>query len=303
MKNNKEFELVHRLKRAEEFAGGGKMLHAIQLYQAITHDFPDDNTAWFKLVEIYEKMDKVEAALGIVTDLYEQKPDDIDIQLYAGHFYFKCQKWEESIEALKEISVDIEPIASFIKGLACFHTGFYQESADYLVKFVSVEKTSAFIGDSYLYIAKCYFELKQPHIAIPYMEKAEKLIPTNPEVYFYQAEYYNSIGMYAHASEKISTSIALGADERKIFEKAVEIYDKNGESGKLEDICKNYITNKEPSAVIYTYYGKTFLNRNRYREAEDFVKKALEIDPKNKNAKAVLDEITERRDDDLVKNV
>ncbi|MBK7868281.1 MAG: hypothetical protein IPJ75_15555 [Ignavibacteriales bacterium] len=63
MKNNKEFELVHRLKRADEFEGGGKMLHAIQLYQAITHDFPDDNTAWFKLIEIYEKWIKLKLRL------------------------------------------------------------------------------------------------------------------------------------------------------------------------------------------------------------------------------------------------
>ncbi|GAB1443345.1 hypothetical protein MASR2M39_21850 [Ignavibacteriales bacterium] len=303
MKNNKDFELVHRLKRADEFEGGGKMLHAIQLYQAITSDFPDDNTAWFKLVEIYEKMDKIEAALGIVTDLFEQKTEDVDVQLYAGHFYFKHQRWEDSIEALKDITIDIEPIAFFMKGLAYYHTGFYQESADHLVNFVNVEKSSSFIGDSYLYIAKCYFELKQPHIAIPYMEKAEKLIPTNPEVYFYQAAYYHSIGMFAHASERISTSIALGADDRQIFEKAVEIYEKNGETAKLEEICKKYIETKEPSALIYAFYGKTLLNKSRYREAEDYVSLALKLDPTNAKAKAVLDELTERRDNDLVKNV
>ena len=72
---------------------------------------------------------------------------------------------------------------------------------------------------------------------------------------------------------------------------------------KLEEICKKYIENNEPSALIYAFYGKTLLNRNRYREAEDFVTLALKLDPKNKKAKDVLDELTERRDNDLVKNV
>jgi tetratricopeptide (TPR) repeat protein len=303
MKNNKNFELVHRLKRADEFEGGGKMLHAIQLYQAIITDFPDDNTAWFKLIEIYEKMDKVDAALGIVTDLYELKASDTDVQLYAGHFYFKYQKWEDSIEVLANITIDIEPIAYFMKGLAYFHTGFFQESADHLVQFVNVEKSSSFLGESYLYIARCYFELKQPNVAIPYLDKAEKLLPTNPEVYFYQASYYLSIGMFAHASERISTSIALGAEQTIIFEKAVEIYEKNGETAKMEEICKKFIANNEPSAVIYTFYSKILLNKNRYREAEDFITLALKLDPKNQKARDVLTDLTERRDNDLVKNV
>jgi tetratricopeptide (TPR) repeat protein len=302
MKNEKDFELIHRLKRAEEFEGGGKILHAMQLYNAITFDFPDSSTAYFKLIEIYEKMDKLESSFNVISALLEMKHSDLDVKLYAGHFYFKHQKWEEAIAALDDEGLDIEPIVFFLRGHAYYQTAFFQKSADQLVNFISTEKSSAFLGDSYLHIAKCYFELKQPHVAIPYMEEAEKLMPTNPEVHFLQAVYFFSIGMFAHASEKISVALALGTDNRQVYEKAVEIFATNSEMSKVESTCTKYNNSFEPSAVILTYRAITLISKKKYNEATEYLNTALTLNPNYQKAKDVLKDLSEREENDLVKN-
>ena len=303
MKNEKQFELTHRLKRAQEFEGGGKILHAIQLYQAIIDDFPEDTTAWFRLIEIYENMEKMDSALKIMAELREHLPDELEVRLFTGHFYFKYQMWEESIAVLGGVEMEAEPIAFFILGLAYFHTGKFRESATHLTGFVNFEKNSAFLGESYLYIARCYFEMNQAHVALPYLEEAIKLAPTNPEVYFYQAAYYLSVGMNSHASTQISIAIELGTGNRLVFELAVEIYDKNREFSKLESLCKKYIEEFEPSSKIYAYLGKVLLMRNRYKEAAGYLETALKLNPDNRFANDVLKELNERRDNELVKDI
>ncbi|GAB1350740.1 hypothetical protein MASR1M107_29550 [Ignavibacteriales bacterium] len=303
MKNEKQFELTHRLKRAQEFEGGGKILHAIQLYQAIIDDFPDDTTAWFRLIEIYENMGKMDSVLGVMEELIEHLPDELEVKLFTGHFYFKYQKWEESIAVLNGVDIESEPIAFFILGLAFFHTGNFKDAATHLVSFVNFEKNSSFLGESYLYIARCYLELNQKHVALPYLEEASKLAPTNPEVYFYQAVYYFSIGMYAHASTQVSVALELGTENRQIFELAVEIYEKNGEFNRIEALCNKYIEQGEPSPKIYTYLAKVFLMKNKYRDASVYLETALKLNPNYQQAKDVLKELTERRDNDLVKDI
>lgn len=304
MKNEKNFELIHRLKRAEEFEGGGKLLHAIQMYQAITNDF-DDPAAWYKLVEIYEKMEKASSAMNLIEDMLEHFGNDEDIRLFAGHFYFKHQRWDDAIRVLEAMEdMSFETITYFIYGLSCFHVGRYDEAVSNLGMFVEVERDSAFLGDTHLYLARCHMALGKLGIALPYLEKAAQLMPTNPEVYHYLATYYFLIRMFAHAAEHIETSLSMGAEMKMTWELAAEIYETMKEMVKLEKLCRKYIDqNNEPSTVIYNSLAVTLLEKNRYKDAEGYLKASLATDPSNPGTHELLKKLNQKRNDDLVKDI
>ncbi len=305
MKNEKNFELAHRLKRAQEFEGGGKMLHAIQMYQAIIDDFFDDHTAWYKLVEIYEKMGRSDSAIKLIEEMLEHFSNDNEISLFAGHFFFKHQMWEESVSVLDRMEdMSFDTITYFIHGLSSFHLGNHEQAIKSLQHFLEMELESAFLGDTNLYLARCYITIGKLNVALPYLEMAAQLMPTNPEVYHYLALYYSIIGMHSHAAEQIETSISLGSTMRETWELAAGIYEAMKDTARVEKLCRGYIEgNNEPSVIIYNSLAMALLAKNRYKEAGSFLKASLEIDSTNERTNNFLKMLITKRDDDLVKDI
>ncbi len=305
MKSEKNFELTHRLRRAEEFEGGGKLLHAIQMYQAITDDFHDDPTAWYKLVEIYEKMGKEDSAMNLIEEMLEHFNDDEDIRLFAGHFYFKHQMWEDSIRVLENLEdMNFDTITYFIYGLSCFHTGRFEDAIQKLSLFLELEKDSAFLGDTNLYLAECYMILGKLNVALPHLERAAQLMPTNPEVYHFLAAYYFQIKMTAHAAEHIETAISLGATMTGTWELGAMIYEKMKDMSRLERLCRKYIAEEnEPSPVMFNALARAVLEKNKYSEAEGYLRSSLAIDPNDRDTIELMNMLNKKRDDDLVKDI
>ncbi|MBV6444709.1 MAG: tetratricopeptide repeat protein [Ignavibacteriales bacterium] len=303
MKNDKSFELAHRLKRAEEFNGGGKTLHAIQMYQAIINDFTDDPTAWYKLIDIYDKMGRRDSAITLLEEMNEAFTNENEVRLFTGHFYFKHQMWEDSLRTLKGFDMSFDNIALFICGIAFFNIGEYAEAAENLRKFIDNEPDSAFIGEAHLYIGRSRLALGELNLAVSYLTRGAVLMPTNPDIYQYLAVYYYKVKMYAHAAENIETALKMGADSKEAFELALEIFLAAGAEAKAEKLCRSYIAEREPSSKIYTGLAQILLKKNLYKESEGYLQTAIKLDPLNLGAQKLLKELTERRDNDLVKNL
>lgn len=283
MENKYYFE--NKLKAAADFEASGKDLHAMQIYNTLIEKFPDELDPYFNLVNLYEKMNKIDAAGSMLKELLESHSDSLDIRLFTGQFFLRCKRWNDAIDILSIISPEEEPIVSFFLGYSHFMLNEFELAKVNFLNFITVENKSELYHEALIYLAKIEIELKNFEKALEYTSKALSIYSNNWELYLVTSIAYYYLGMYAHAVNTIFQAYKLNEKDLSINEWAGKIYHKAGDYLKAEKYFLYVIEHQdETSPEIYTFLGEACLHSKKTSDALKYFELALKLDPNNKKA-------------------
>ena len=285
-----DYQYKHKIKQAHDFEAQGKFLHAVQIYNSLLQEFPDNNELYISLANLYEYMGNIEPALNLLNSCLEENSENIELRIFLGQFFLKHSKWEEAIETLSYVLPEEEPVVSFFIGYAHFMQKEFEMAKMSFLNFISFEEQTELLHEAHIYLAKIELKLKEYKSALNYAKKAEIIYSNFWELNFIYAETYFNLGMYAHAVAPVEKAIKLSAEEPSPYELAGKIYLKLGDYQKAEKYFLSYIEKIENvSSDIYTRLAEACLNAEKTKDALAYFDIAIKLDPENKTALAGKD--------------
>ncbi len=290
-------QFEHKISLARAFEAEGRPLHAIQIYQSILEEYPDEIETYIRIANLYEMTGNALPAIKLLRQFLEDKPENKDMRLFLGQLLLRNSKWEEAVEALSFILPQEEPVVSFFTGYANFMLEEYELAKISFLNFISIEKQSELVHEAYIYLAKIELKLKNYEEVLKFARKAEAMYSNFWELNKIYAETYYSLGMYAHAVQPVEKAIKLNPENPASYELAGKIYLKLGDYTKTEKNFLRYIESiEDASSDIYTKLAEACMKNNKAKDALAYYDIAIKLDPKNNaaiagknNASSIID--------------
>ncbi|MBI2418197.1 MAG: hypothetical protein HYV28_09920 [Ignavibacteriales bacterium] len=288
----RHYEFRHRLDRANKMIAEGKELHAIQLLYKLIEDFPEDEQAVIALASVYEKSGNIISAEEAVKKGLDNNPANIQLRLFAGHFYFKQLRWQDSIDALSGVVPEEEPLAAFLSAYAYYHLHDYIFAKRYFLIYIANPVSGDFKADAFYYAAKISIELGEYQEAFEYLRKAEELAGDRKAYPFLYAVIYYYLGMHTHALDAIEKSISLEEINGDVFEWAGKISLQCKRYDKAERYLRKSIEKyNHTNPAIHANLGIACLYNKKLSDAQHFFELALAQNPNESTAQLGMKKI------------
>lgn len=273
----------YQLQKAIEFEESGNYLHAIQIYQTLLDDQLYSRNSTLRLVNIYEKLNKIEPAVKVLDKYLSNSPLDYDFIKYFGHFLISHSYHQKALQILHEFDFESKPEAYFLAGIAYYGIEDFENSKiNFLQLLAYSEKTELFI-DTYLFLAKINLKLNNLEDADEVLSKIRKSKISNFEFFLIDAQIHFGKGMFFHAYELIREAEKLSKDNSEVALWAGKILLKMEEYSKAESYLLKYV-NTQPTSEAYSMLGWACLKNKKVIDAENYFSKALSIEPDNQSA-------------------
>lgn len=285
--NNPEY--VHKFEAARHFEDEGKTLHAMQLYLRLADEYPLEPDAPIALALIYDKTEKKDNAKAVIKKALDANPDNIVLRLFAGHYYFKLEEWNETIDILSRFIPEKEPIALFFTAYAYFMIDNLKLAKHYFLLYIKLKEPHDYLRDAYVYLAKIHVRFEDFETALDYVKKADAMFSGNFEIHFLYAVVYYHLEMYTHALAEIDKAHKLDRPNLQVTEWAGKIALKLADYKKAEKHLRKYVDNVDKvEADTYVELGTACMYNKKTKEAEQFFQIALKAEAKHAGALAGL---------------
>jgi tetratricopeptide (TPR) repeat protein len=284
-KEGNKYQFEYKMKMAKEFEASGRLLHAVQLYNNLIEEYPEESEAYFNLADLYEHFDQVDAGTNLLKKFLNRDSENKVVRIFLGQYLMRNEKWREANNILKYIAVEDEPVVSFFLGYSYFKLKNYECSKTNFLNFISIEEHSELVQEAYLYIAKIEVELSDYKNALVFAKKAEVLFENSWELNAIYAISYFNLAMYAHAIDPVEKAIKVNSREKSLKELAGKIYLKTGDFLKAEENFLKYIElNETVSSELYSNLGEACFKGRKPKDAIAYYEMALKLDPENQSA-------------------
>jgi tetratricopeptide (TPR) repeat protein len=285
--NNPEY--LHKFEAARHFEDEGKTLHAMQLYLRLTEEYPLEPDAPIALSMLYDTSGKQDQAKSVLQNALAANPDNIVLRLYAGHYYFKLEEWNETIDILSRFIPEKEPIALFFTAYAYFMIDNLKLAKHYFLLYVQLKEPHDYLRDAFVYLAKIYIHLEEYETALDYTKKAEAIFGGHFEVHFLYAIIYYHLEMFTHAFAEIDKAHKYDRANLQVIEWMGKISLKLADYKKAEKNLRKYVENVDKvEADTYVELGTACMYNKKVKDAEQFFQIALKAEAKHAGALAGL---------------
>jgi tetratricopeptide (TPR) repeat protein len=199
------------------------------------------------LARSYNQTGEYNLAIPLLFEVVKEKKDYRDAWVLLGYAYLNLQKYQDAVESLQE-AYKLDPQKSesaFFLGL-----GYY--------------------GLDDLTSAAKYLELAKRNGYQPQVQVDQKL-----------AEIYLQLKNYTSAAASYENVISLNSGDVNYFIKPIWIYvDRLNQPEKAMVIAQKAYKSHPDKAMSFNLLGWAAIGENKLVEAEDYLKKAMIIDPK-----------------------
>jgi len=120
-------------------------------------------------------------------------------------------------------------------GLVLLNLSEYERSLQYFSRAITImeagNKRYADLTDAYVYAARATVLSGRPEEALPYLQKAKKILEPNPDSYFWpqyygvEGAYYRCTHSYSLAHQSLEKGLALALKMNDVFEKRTLLYE------------------------------------------------------------------------------
>ncbi|EQB95447.1 hypothetical protein GA8_11440 [Geobacillus sp. A8] len=282
--------------------GWGMPEEAKELLEELADRYPDDGDIRLFLAEVYTELEAEEEALAILSEIDEDDPQFVRACLLAADLYEMQGLAEVSERKLRQAyeKAPDEPIVQFALAELYFSHGEYSKSVPLYeqVRKTNKEMAGVLITER---IAEALSRSGEFEAALPYYEEAlnEKMDSRTLFAYGFTAL---QAGYTQTAIDKLSALKELDPDYTPLYLYLAKAYEQEGRLVQSYETALEGIGVDEWNKELRLYAGKLALKLNKPEEAEEHLKKALEIDGGYIEALTVLSALwlNEQRYEDVV---
>lgn len=243
---------------------------------------PEDESlpARYALAEAFEVEHDTDAALAEYLRIQKFEPQNVALLDHIGQIYFLKGNWEElrnQFEAAKAAKPD-DDTANHWLALYAERQGDFAKAAGFL------QSSSALGQEPSLSLRLSYYLTQAGRLkeAVAVLESAHARWPNNDQVAYFLALGYDDLKEDPQAIRLLRKVLELKPDYREARYQLAVLLEKSGRIGEAEKEFRLLLAQKADDASVLNYLGYSLADRGlKLEEAEAFVARAVELDPKN----------------------
>jgi len=263
----------------------GRKDKALELFESLTKESPDNPNYYFSLFDIYMEEDQTAKAAILADQLIANFPEDWR-GYYSRSLVFINQKDNESvISLLSPVSATFEKIFSiqYLLGLSNYQIKEYEETEKFFISALKIRPDSKNVLHS---MAILYDEIDQ-------FDKSDSIYNKLINIDDKDAQAFNN---YAYslvereiklkkALDLASKAIEIEPNNSSYLDTIGWIYFKLKNFKKAQDYIEKSLRITNDNAVVLEHLGDVMMKINRLTEAKDLYRRALLLDKSNQRLK------------------
>ena len=276
---------------AEALRGLGFLDQAASLYNNLLKHNVDDGELLTTLADIYIQLDREDEALNILNKDKKNDPFYIQSLLLQADLYVSQGLFEVSEQKLFEAE-KIDPNEPVVQlALAEFYAsigGF----AEAIYKFEQILPQVSELNDINIFqrLAEIYSTAGEFEKAIHYYERVLEDRLDIDCLFGYGLTAYQA-GMFERAIEKLKETIQLDPEYQSAYLPLARSYEHIEDLENAIKIAKKGIEINPFQKELYQFAGKVCLKRGEEKEAEQYFKEAIKLDPSYLDAVLTLNKL------------
>ena len=239
----------------------------MELAERLMRDFPNSVDAFVIMGNVWEGHGDAIEAVRFLKKALEIDPKRPDVYKSMGWFAMQKGQYEQAIAYWRkalEINAQIPDIHNSI-AMALMGLGKQRESIEELEKDIQITPNPVF---SYFMLGQGYLQQKEYEKARKNYEKAIALRPDYTNAYYSLFTVCMRLEQRAKAQEYMAVFRKLKAEDMKILKDRNEVF---------EDL----VNMRKGASETYTHAGKMYQDNGNLQRAEELLKRAAALDPKN----------------------
>ncbi len=190
--------LEYQLEKGKLLYNEGKYLHALQIYQTLLTQYNFDKVVFYRLIQIYEKLNRANAILRLAENYNEEIINDEDLFNAIISVLIRNSLFEEA-SGIIDKGPDSQ-LRKYFKGLIGFTQSDFQMSILNFNDFIKTKKSSELVPEALYYLAESYFFLKEYDHSYQKALEAKYFLPDDDRIIILLAENCFELGMLQNAS-------------------------------------------------------------------------------------------------------
>jgi len=235
-----------RAALAHLYLAEGKKAEAEDLLKHAKAEFPDDSAGYRLLGDFYFTTGEIDKALAEYATLYQQHPEDLQVKKNYVQLLIQTKRFPEA-RRLDDELLKANP-----------------NDEDALVYQSQMQITDGDVND-----------------AAPNLETVIKNAPKNSEAHYALGVAYEKLGYLERAVSEWREALRLQPNMLDAERSLANVAMRTGDMGTLEEAATQLIALQSASPEGYALRALSNINRRRYGEAEQDIRKAIAIAPKS----------------------
>ena len=206
-------------------------------------------------------------------------PDNAELLYNLGIAYEKLKQFEKAENAyIRAIEISPETDFFYNLGITFIEEEKYEEAIPVFKKVLEAEPDDS---NSYFNLGLCYFKTREFDSALENFQKTIELNDSDLYAHFYIGNIFKEEGLLELAVEQFNKVLSLSPDYSWAYFNLGSIAYEMGETENAIFYLKSTIQYNHLDLEAYKILNKIYLKQERYMEATDLIKDAMEAIPQN----------------------
>lgn len=294
--------LAQLLDRARSCTEDGKHLHAVQLYRRITELAPSLDLAWIELAEVYSKLKHYDAAENALLEARARTSDRHEITFLLGNLNLKRHAYgrallfyRELLEIERALPTRMRTHLSFNAGLVYFYRHNYRLAEEFFRKVLLLDPRFPKIHES---LGELLLRRNAVAEAITILQRALVHDPYSWIGHHLLGIAYMRTYDWRNAYEEFVTAIEMDSHESTTWQLCGEVLITLQQLDEAEQYLRKALELNPRFTDAVANFGALYHKRGDHQRALEYFEKALALDPQHRKAlqgKAELIVSTKRR--------
>jgi len=260
-----------------------RLLHDLQIYKRAQLQGKLKPEELFEMAILLFELNRKDLAIKSFEDEIEKHPKSAKLKTLFLQFLISRKLYQEAIETANKFPKEKTPALYMLTGVAYYYLNEYEFS---LINFEAYLATGhgKYIGESYFYIASCYFKLGKIQKAEKFLEKSQPYLKNVAELFILKAMIFHARKMYYNAYEALLKAKLIEGENKLVRELKLKILMDMGENAKAEAYLKELLKKEERNSKNFSFLGMLNLKLSKLNEAKIYFEKALKINPNDTTA-------------------
>jgi len=217
-----------------------------------------------------------EDMLNYMQQAAREEPQAADIHYYVGEAYRNLNEPALALAAYEQAILVNPEFAPAYLGRARANTAL-QVMAGVEQDLLQAIELDPDLLEGYLDLAANRLAAGELDLAMEYLEDAERIAPSSPLIYQYQADAYIGAGEFRSALPAAEKAYELDRTSLPIYKLLGQAYLETGEIARAKEFLEIYLSFVQDDGEAYLLFGRTLYELHDFVGARDVLSEAIEL--------------------------
>ena len=277
-----EIQLSQLLDQARAFVNEGKQLHAEQIYHRLIREETLFVQASLELATLYAENDNVNAGINILSKALEKFPGNSEITFMLGNLHLRKDEFDEALSCYQALAGKKIAHIHFNMGIAYFYKNNIKRAEEQFRLTLKLDPQFPKVNES---LGELLIRQKSYAAAIHHLKRGIAIDPYSWVSHHLLGAAYHAIVDLKNAYNEFVLAIEMDPNEAQSWQKCGEVLLEMNRYDEAEQYLRKALELKPHFADALANFGQLYFKKGDTARSADYFSQALKLDPNNSQAR------------------